>query len=146
MRFAYRGSVSAILIADDDAGIVSLLKLLVERAGFPVDIARDGQQAIEKLGSGSYVLLLLDLQMPRFNGFDVIEYLKEQSKRPMVLVVTALPPSQLAHIDPAVVHAVIRKPFDVELLASIISSTAGMMAAGGPVPDDVRRDSQRLSN
>ena len=119
--------MSQILIADDDPGIVRLLKLLVERQGFLVDTARDGREAIEKIENGSYVLMLLDLQMPRFNGFDVIEHLREQSKRPVVLVVTALPASQLSKLDPAVVHAVIRKPFDVELLASIISSTTGML-------------------
>jgi CheY-like chemotaxis protein len=119
--------MSQILIADDDPGIVRLLKLLVEREGFLVDVARDGREAIEKIEKGSYVLLLLDLQMPRFNGFDVVEFLGQQSKRPVVLVITAMPVSQLANLDPRVVHAVIRKPFDVELLASIISSTAGMM-------------------
>ena len=119
--------MSQILIADDDPGIVRLLKLLVERQGFLVDTARDGREAIEKIENGSYVLMLLDLQMPHFNGFDVIEHLREQSKRPVALVVTALPASQLSKLDPAVVHAVIRKPFDVELLAAIISSTTGML-------------------
>jgi len=122
--------VSEILIADDDPGIVRLLKLLVEREGFLVDIARDGHEAIEKIDKGGYVLMLLDLQMPRFNGFDVVEFLSKQSKRPVVLVITALPTSQLSKLDVHVVHAVIRKPFDVELLASIISSTAGMMHRG----------------
>ncbi|MDQ6801815.1 MAG: response regulator [Acidobacteriota bacterium] len=119
--------MSQILIADDDPGIVRLLKLLVEREGFLVDVARDGREAVEKIENGSYVLMLLDLQMPRFNGFDVVEFLRQRSKRPVVLVITALPVSQLAKLDPRVVHAIIRKPFDVELLASIISSTAGMM-------------------
>ncbi len=119
--------MSQILIADDDPGIVRLLKLLVEREGFLVDVARDGSEAVEKIENGSYVLMLLDLQMPRFNGFDVVEFLRQRSKRPVVLVITALPVSQLAKLDPRVVHAIIRKPFDVELLASIISSTAGMM-------------------
>jgi CheY-like chemotaxis protein len=125
--------VSQILIADDDPGIVRLLKLLVERQGFLVDVARDGREAIERIQKGSYALLLLDLQMPRFNGFDVVEFLTQQSKRPLVLVITALPVSQLWKLDPHVVHAIIRKPFDVELLASIISSTAGMMHRGSVV-------------
>ena len=137
--------MSQILIADDDPGIVRLLKLLVERQGFLVDIARDGREAIEKIEKGSYVLMLLDLQMPRFNGFDVVEYIAQLPKRPVVLVITALPVSQLANLDPHVVHAIIRKPFDVELLASIISSAAGMMHRGTVVFD--RRDDQRgLSN
>ena len=137
--------MSQILIADDDPGIVRLLKLLVEREGFLVDVARDGREAIEKIQKGSYVLLLLDLQMPHFNGFDVVEFLGQQSKRPVVLVITALPASQLVKLDPHVVHAVIRKPFDVELLASIISSTTGMMHRGASVSDR-RADRPGLSN
>jgi DNA-binding response OmpR family regulator len=137
--------VSQILIADDDPGIVRLLKLLVEREGFRVDVARDGREAIEKIQKGSYVLLLLDLQMPRFNGFDVVEFLGQQSKRPVVLVITALPVSQLSKLDPHVVHAVIRKPFDVELLASIISSTTGMMHRGASIFDG-RTDRPGVSN
>lgn len=132
--------MSQILIADDDPGIVRLLKLLVERQGFLVDVARDGREAVEKIEKGSYVLMLLDLQMPRFNGFDVVEYISQLSTRPVVLVITALPVSQLAKLDPRVVHAIIRKPFDVELLASIISSTAGMMHRGAMIVD---RDGER---
>ena len=127
--------MSQILIADDDPGIVRLLKLLVERQGFAVDVARDGREAIEKIEKGSYVLMLLDLQMPRFNGFDVVDYISHLPGRPVVLVITAMPVSQLAKLDPHVVHAIIRKPFDVELLASIISSTAGMMHRGSVVLD-----------
>jgi len=127
--------VSQILIADDDPGIVRLLKLLVEREGFLVDTARDGREAIEKIDHGSYVLVLLDLQMPRFNGFDVVEHLRNKKRRPVVLVITALPTSQISKLDPAIVHAVIRKPFDVELLAAIISSTAGMLNRNTSVPD-----------
>jgi len=67
-------------------------------------------------------------------------------KRPVVLVITALPVSQLAKLDPHVVHAIIRKPFDVELLASIISSTAGMMHRGPAVVFDTRDDRRGLSN
>ena|SRR5437588_9499307 len=117
-----------ILIADDDPGIVRLMRLLVEREGFAVDVAYDGAEALEKIEKGSYVLVLLDLQMPRFNGFDVIERLREKSRRPVVLVVTAMSTTQISKLDSDVVHAVIRKPFDVELLAAVIGLTAGMMS------------------
>ena len=117
-----------ILIADDDPGIVKLLRLLVEREGFSVDVAHDGAEALQKIENGSYVLMLLDLQMPRFNGFDVVERLREKIRRPVVLVITAMASSHLAKLDPDVVHAVIRKPFDVELLAAVISLATGMMS------------------
>jgi DNA-binding response OmpR family regulator len=132
-------SLSQILVADDDPGIVQLLKVLIEREGFSVDVARDGREALEKIERGSYVLILLDLQMPYVNGFDVLDKLRVRSRRPVVLVVTALPPSQLVLLDPDVVHAVIRKPFDVELVAAVISVAAGMMVR----PSDFFRGNDR---
>lgn len=132
-------SLSQILVADDDPGIVQLLKVLIEREGFSVDVARDGREALEKIERGSYVLILLDLQMPYVNGFDVLDRLRVRSRRPVVLVVTALPSSQLTLLDPDVVHAVIRKPFDVELVAAVISVAAGMMVR----PSDFFRGNDR---
>jgi DNA-binding response OmpR family regulator len=129
-----------ILIADDDPGIVQLLKLLVEREGFTVDVARDGLEAIERIENGSHVLVLLDLQMPRCNGFDVIDHLRHKSRRPVVLVVTAMPVTSIAKLDPEVVHAVIRKPFDVELIAAVISTTTGMISRR---PSDFARADDR---
>jgi two-component system chemotaxis response regulator CheY len=118
-----------ILIADDDPSIRALLKLLVERAGFTVELARDGIETLQKIEEGSHLLVLLDLQMPRVNGFDVIESLRAKPARPVVLVVTALAGSQIARLDPAIVHGVIRKPFDVELLGAVVSMAAGLMVA-----------------
>jgi DNA-binding response OmpR family regulator len=120
--------VSQILVADDDPGIVRLMKILIEREGFSVDIARDGREALEKIERGSYALVLLDLQMPLLNGFDVIERLRGKIRRPVVLVITAMSAAQIARLDPEVVHAVIRKPFDVGLVASVINVVAGVMA------------------
>ncbi len=116
-----------ILIVDDDPGILALLKLLVEREGFSVDVARDGAEALEKIENGSHVLVLLDLQMPHVNGFDVVERLRQKPQRPVVLVITALPATHVMKLDPDIVHAVIRKPFDLELLGAVISLAAGMM-------------------
>ena len=110
-----------ILIADDDPAIRTLLRLIVERAGLHVDLAADGQEALALLERKNYALVLLDLQMPRANGFDVVEHLRTKSPRPLILILTALPRSQTLRLDPTVVQAVVRKPFDVPFLADIIA-------------------------
>jgi DNA-binding response OmpR family regulator len=127
-----------ILIADDDPSLRALLKLLVEHAGFTVDMARDGVETLQKIEAGSHVLVLLDLQMPRVNGFDVIECLRSKSRRPVVLVVTALTAPQISRLDPTIVHGVIRKPFDIELVGSVVNMVAGLMVAGETRPALVR--------
>jgi CheY-like chemotaxis protein len=113
-----------ILIADDDPAIRTLLRLIVERAGLHVDLAADGQEALALLERKNYALALLDLQMPRANGFDVVEHLRTKSPRPLIIILTALPRSQTLKLDPIVVQAVVRKPFDVPFLADIIAGTA----------------------
>jgi two-component system, OmpR family, response regulator len=112
-----------ILIADDDPAIRTLLRLIVERTGLHVDLAADGQEAIALLERKNYALALLDLQMPRANGFDVVEYLRTKFPRPLIIILTALPRSQTLRLDATVVQAIVRKPFDVPFLADIIAGT-----------------------
>ena len=88
-----------ILIADDDPAIRSLLRLIVERAGLDVDVASDGYEALTMIERRTYALVLLDLQMPRANGFDVVERLRTKEPRPVIIVVTALPRSQTVQLD-----------------------------------------------
>src|SRR5581483_12466013 len=78
----HRMSKGKILIADDEAAIRSLLKIVVERAGFEAEFARDGAEAIAKLSEGDHLVLLLDLMMPNVNGYEVAQHLKTMSRRP----------------------------------------------------------------
>jgi DNA-binding response OmpR family regulator len=116
--------VERVLVADDDAALRNLLVLICRRAGFEVDIARDGAQALQAIANTEYLLVILDLQMPNTNGFDVVEALRARRRRPSVVVVTALPPSEVVGLDPAVVQAVVRKPFDVDLLTLMMAELA----------------------
>jgi DNA-binding response OmpR family regulator len=117
-----------VLIADDDPAIRTLLRLIVERAGLDVDVAADGNETLALLERKNYALVLLDLQMPRANGFDVVDRLRMKYPRPVIIVVTALPRSQTVQLDTNVVQAIVRKPFDVAFLADIIAGTARSMA------------------
>jgi len=117
-------SIERVLVADDDAALRNLLVLICRRAGFEVDIASDGSQALQAIANTEYLLVILDLQMPNTNGFDVVEALRARPRRPSVIVLTALPPSAVVGLDPAVVQAVVRKPFDVDLLTLMLSELA----------------------
>jgi len=111
-----------ILVADDDQSIRRLLQKIVEREGFEVDTAADGSEAIASLQERDYAVILLDLMMPHVNGFEVIEYLKKnpQSLKPVVLVISAYTDQRFRDVDPDIVAGVIRKPFEVSDLASIV--------------------------
>jgi DNA-binding response OmpR family regulator len=113
-----------VLVVDDEEQLRNLLALICRRAGYEVDMATDGEQALRLIDQNDYLVMVLDLQMPRVNGFDVANRILSRKPRPNVLVLTALPPSATLGLPPQVVQAVIRKPFDVELLAGLVQELA----------------------
>jgi len=80
-----------ILIADDRASSRELLRLVLERAGYEVVEAEDGQQAVDRAREVSPELILLDLQMPRLDGYGVLAELRgeERFAKTPVLALTA---------------------------------------------------------
>ena len=70
------GPHSRVLVVDDEPAIRALIAKIVQRAGFVVDTARDGAEAIEKLDGGDYSVLVIDLMMPNIDGYDVIDHVR----------------------------------------------------------------------
>lgn len=111
-----------VLVADDDHAIRQLVCTIIKREGLDVDCAADGAEAIEFLKRNEYAVVLIDLMMPRVDGFGVAEYLKEHPPacKPVVLVITAYADQKFKEIDPEVVTGVIRKPFEVADLGKTV--------------------------
>lgn len=111
-----------VLIADDDHAIRQLVCTIVQREGLEADCAADGVEAIEFLKQHEYAVVLLDLMMPRIDGFGVIEYLREHppSIKPVILVISAYTDEKFKSVDPNVVSGVIRKPFEVANLGTLV--------------------------
>jgi DNA-binding response OmpR family regulator len=65
-----------ILVVDDEPNIVLSLDFLMRRAGFEVEVARDGREALAALEGEPPDLLLLDVMMPEFDGFEVCEKIR----------------------------------------------------------------------
>jgi CheY-like chemotaxis protein len=112
-----------VLVADDDASVRQLLCTIVQRAGLRADCVADGVEAIEHLERAEYSVILLDLMMPRLDGFGVIEYLKTHPPqyKPVVLVITAYADQKFKDVDPDIVAGVLRKPFEVSEVGSLVS-------------------------
>ena len=79
--------MSKILLVDDDVGLVELLAQVMELEGFTIDIANNGQEALEKLDS-SHDLILLDVMMPVLNGIETLKRIRQKFETP-VLMLTA---------------------------------------------------------
>ncbi|MCI5051549.1 MAG: response regulator [Simkaniaceae bacterium] len=79
-----------VLIAEDTSTTRLLFKSIFENAGFDVETAADGAEALEKLLQGSFDLLISDLEMPRLNGMELIEKVKgdEKTKDLPIVIIT----------------------------------------------------------
>jgi len=131
--------IGRILVVDDEPAIRALLKKIIERRGYVVDDARDGAEAIEFLQEHRYDLLLIDLMMPNVNGFELVDYLAREVERPLpaVIVITAAAESTpLRHLDPSVVHSIVHKPFDIEVVADLVDAAATTSREGSESEDD----------
>jgi DNA-binding response OmpR family regulator len=102
------------LIVEDDPAIRKLVEKLLVRKGIDIDTAHDGRQAIDKIGNGSYSVVILDLMIPEVNGFEVIDFVKKNRRDVKIAVVSAVSHQALTKLDLDVVKLVISKPFDVD--------------------------------
>ena len=107
--FRYRA-----LIVEDDPAIRRLVSKLLLRRGIDIETAHDGRQAVEKLLSEQFDVLVLDLMVPEINGFELIEFLKLRNLKIPVAVVSAVSQQALTKLDLDIVKLVISKPFDVD--------------------------------
>lgn len=80
-----------ILIVDDDPNLVISLEFLMRREGYEVQVVRDGQEALEAIERDRPALMLLDVMMPRKNGFEVCEAIRARSEldRMKILILSA---------------------------------------------------------
>ena len=84
---------ASILIAEDDTLIRDVYVEMLKNAGFAVDEAKDGKEALEKLTAGGYDLVLLDIIMPFIDGLGILQTLKEspsKKKNEIILICTSL--------------------------------------------------------
>ncbi len=75
-----------ILIADDNEGIVDILKTYVSKEGYMPITARDGESAINMFTQYSPILILLDVMMPKLDGFEVCKRIRKTSNVPIIMV------------------------------------------------------------
>jgi CheY-like chemotaxis protein len=77
-----------ILVVDDEADFIMLLSLQLKRQGYEVTTARDGEEALARLKEAPLPdLVLLDLRMPKLNGFEVFEHMKKDPEISRIPVV-----------------------------------------------------------
>jgi len=117
--------VVRILVVDDEPAIRALVARIAQRAGFDVDVARDGAEAIAKLDDGRFEVMILDLMMPNVDGYGVIEHVRTSGgQHPAIILISAADSAAFRRVDGSIVHSIIRKPFDIDVLADLITAAA----------------------
>ena len=110
-----------VLIVDDDEPTQNLLSAVLRRSGYTTEVAANGKHAIERLQTTAYAAVVLDIMMPEVGGTAVVEFLATAPRPVPVIVCSAAGPSALSGFDPAVVKAMVRKPFDVDQFVAAVT-------------------------
>ena len=75
-----------VLVVDDEKLIVKGIRFSLEQDGMEVDCAYDGQEALDMATAGSYDMILLDVMLPKMDGFEVCQAIREFSNVPIVML------------------------------------------------------------
>ena len=106
-----------ILIIDDDREIAGTLQMVLQNAGYRVQLATNGVEGQRLIESLKPDLVLTDMMMPRMGGFPVLEFLKTIENPPQVIMMTANEGSRhRAYAEMLGVGDYLRKPFPMEVL------------------------------
>jgi DNA-binding response OmpR family regulator len=110
-----------ILIVDDDYELSEGLRIVLEKQGYRVIQARDGQQGKQMVYQHHPDLLILDMMMPRMGGYPVLEHFKGKADAPPIIMITANEGSRhKAYAEYLGVIDYIRKPFAMERLLDAV--------------------------
>ena len=111
-----------ILVVEDDFDIQELLHSFLQEAGYEVDVANDGVEAIDIFSNSQFDLILLDIMLPKIDGFTLCELIRKQSQVPIIML-TALngEEEQIKGLD-LQVDDYITKPFSMPVLIRKIAA------------------------
>ena len=116
-------SKARVLLVDDEPDLVTMVSLRLKTAGYEVITAGDGQQALEQVKTGSPEIIILDLMLPKLDGYKVCRLLKydERYRNIPILIFTARAQGEdIKLASECGADAYLTKPFDPQVLLSKI--------------------------
>jgi DNA-binding response OmpR family regulator len=123
------GSSPLVLVADDDEDVLSLVAFRLEKAGYRILTASDGQQALELVLGHSPDLAVLDVMMPKLTGIEVTEQIRaadgDISGIPIVLLTARVQDADVARGFEAGADDYIKKPFSPQELRASVDAILG---------------------
>lgn len=117
-----------ILIVDDEPLVIQQFSFVLEKEGFEVSIARDGEEGLNKIIEEKPGLVLLDVMMPKMNGYQVCEAVKADPALEGVKIIISTAKSQQSEMPKALEAGAvdfITKPYDIEELLKLVHKWLG---------------------
>lgn len=123
-----RNGQPLILIADDDPDILALVSFRLERAGYEVVQARNGEEAVQVALARRPDLAVIDVMMPRVDGYEATRQLRQQvetSRMPIILLTARVQEEDITRGFDAGADDYVRKPFSPQELGSRVQAALG---------------------
>ena len=116
-----------VLIVDDEKIIRTVLERILKKSGFNTEIASNGKDALIKLKSHNFDLILLDILMPEMNGLQFMNELKKTNHSTKILVISAChEQSLMKQVKQLGAHGYLKKPFDnIDQVTSAVNEVLG---------------------
>jgi DNA-binding response OmpR family regulator len=117
-----------VLIADDDVDVLELVAFRLERAGYGVIQARDGEEALNAAVEHRPALAVLDVMMPKMTGYEVVRALREREetrRMPVILLTARVQEADVSRGFEAGADDYIKKPFSPQELRARVEAVLG---------------------
>ena len=115
----------SVLVIEDDLSIRKLVRAVLLREGYDVEVAADGVEGVLKLGLADYDVIVLDLMMPHLDGFSFVEALNEHAPETLqrIIVMSAASPAVIKERLKGAPLEVMTKPFDIKALLEKVAAS-----------------------
>jgi len=112
----------AVLVVEDDDAVQQMLQVMLRRHDAAVEAAFDGETAIERLRSGEFDTVILDIMLPKMNGFQVAQVIRALEPQPKLIVLSALTRYFVDRFPEGTV--MLQKPFAIDQLDTALTRTS----------------------
>jgi DNA-binding response OmpR family regulator len=134
-----------ILVVEDDEPTRVLITALCRRLGIDVEVAADGVRALDLIRRRPYAALLLDLMLPKMNGFELLREVRACAPAMLArtIVITAASDLTLRDFDGGGTLALLRKPFDIADLMDALICVCGQLSRSSEMKSSLSLPSSR---
>lgn len=115
---------TSVLVVDDDVNFCSTLSKILEKKGYAITTAENGQRAVDLIKEKPFDVILMDVKMPVMNGVEAYKKIRQIRKSSVVIFMTAFSIEDLIRETvKAGAYAVIKKPFDIDTVVNMIEKS-----------------------